>query len=568
LCRASQKRDPAEVQDVLRTALHDPTLELGYLGPIGYVDVHGRTLLLPEEGGDRMTTRIGDEVLVHDAALADQPELEAVVDATHIALERGLSLRSLEASERRATALLDAIPDSMYRVSRDGTFLEFASARLPACRPRRSVGRDDDRGRHRPEAVVEVSAAMARALDHGTTELVEYTLDQPELREVEPVRHIEARIVRSGPDEVVAIVRDITERKRQQEALEALAAEQAALSRVAVAVATASRPDVLFNVVTQEVALQLGADAANLIRFERNEPEGVVGRHLEQCPGGDRPDRTRFPAERRARHTCPETGQPARGHIDDPEIVPSPIVDTLRDQGVRWMVSAPIAVSGELWGAVVVTTTGDRTSPATPRADRPVRRARRNRARERGSTRAALRPRRRAGRRQPRGARDRNAEHAETTFYIVTEELGRLLAADAAILGALRARQHRGGDRRKVERTGRRGRRSGADDPLGRRTAHAGSSHREAITRRDRRRLRSVPRVRRRLSELGASSMIAAPIKGQASSGDRSRLRHDEKELTQGAEDRIEKFAALVSARSRMQTRWRRSRRSPTSRRL
>jgi len=119
----SQKRDPEQVQQVLRTALRDPTLELGYLGPTGYVDVHGRPLRLPEEGEGRMTTSVGDEIFVHDAALADQPELEAVVDATHIALERGLSLRSLEASERRAGALLDAIPDSMYRLSRDGTFL-------------------------------------------------------------------------------------------------------------------------------------------------------------------------------------------------------------------------------------------------------------------------------------------------------------------------------------------------------------------------------------------------------------------------------------------------------------
>ena len=91
----------------------------------GYVDVHGLPLRLPgtHEGPDDDTGRGRD--LVHDAALADQPELEAVVHATHIALERGLSLRSLEASERRATALLDAIPDSMYRLSRDGTFLEF-----------------------------------------------------------------------------------------------------------------------------------------------------------------------------------------------------------------------------------------------------------------------------------------------------------------------------------------------------------------------------------------------------------------------------------------------------------
>jgi len=356
----SQKRDPAQVQDVLRAALHDPTLELGYLGPSGYVDVHGRPLELPEEGGDRMTTRVGDEVLVHDAALADQPELEAVVDATHIALERGLSLRSLEASERRATALLDAIPDSMYRVSRDGTFLEFRlseTSRLPVPAEQlvgMTIG--DVIG---PEAVVEVSAAMARALDQGTTELVEYTLEQPELRDVEPVRHIEARIVRSGPDEVVAIVRDITERKRQEAALESLVAEQAALSRVAVAVATATEPEVLFYIVTEELGRLLEADAAILVRFVPDSIEAeVVGKWTEPGVAVGEPGRTIVmdggPLTRVHR-----TGKPSRGEIDEAEISPR-LRRRLSELGASSVIAAPIEVSGELWGSIVVSATDEK----------------------------------------------------------------------------------------------------------------------------------------------------------------------------------------------------------------
>ena len=87
-----------------------------------------------------------------------------------------------------------------------------------------------------PDAAEEVKRATARALAEGSTELVEYSIEQSEQRDVEPIRHLEARIVRSGADEVVAIVRDITQRKRQEEALESLVDEQAALSRVAVAV--------------------------------------------------------------------------------------------------------------------------------------------------------------------------------------------------------------------------------------------------------------------------------------------------------------------------------------------
>jgi PAS domain S-box-containing protein len=545
----SQKRDPAQVQDVLRAALHDPTLELGYLGPTGYVDVHGRPLQLPEEGGDRMTTRVGDELLVHDAALADQPELEAVVDATHIALERGLSLRSLEASERRATALLDAIPDSMYRVSRDGTFLEFRlseTARLPVPADQ-LVGMTiaDVIG---PEAVVEVSAAMARALDHGTTELVEYTLDQPELRDDEPVRHIEARIVRSGPDEVVAIVRDITERKRQQDALEALAAEQAALSRVAVAVATASRPDVLFNVVTEEVALRLGADAANLIRFERNDPEGVVVGTWSNAEAEIAPIGTRFQLNGGPVTRVRETAQPARGHIDDPEIVPSPIVDTLRAQGVRWMVSAPIVVSGDLWGAVVVTTTGDRTFPRD--------------AEERigqfaGLVAVALANA--EAREQLSGLADEQAAVSrvalaiatqstpETTFDVVTEELGRLLGADAANLvrfqpdsieGVIVGKWSEPGVA--IGMTGRTVVMDGGPLTRVHRTGAAARGHPDDPD--------ISERLRKRLRMLGVTSVVAVPVKvGGEPWGSLVVSLTGDTAFPEGVENRIEQFAGLVA---------------------
>jgi signal transduction histidine kinase len=156
-----------------------------------------------------------------------------------------------------------------------------------------------------------------------------------------------------------------------REQLSSLAEEQAALSRVAVAVATASEPEVLFNVVTEEVAHRLGSDAANLIRFEpRNELEGVVvGRwatyEAEFASLGTRIELTGGPVTRVRR-----TGRPARGHIDDPDIMPSKLVDQLRDRGVRSMVAAPIEVSGQLWGAVVVSLTGDRTF--APDAERRI----------------------------------------------------------------------------------------------------------------------------------------------------------------------------------------------------
>ena len=88
------------------------------------------------------------------------------------------------------------------------------------------------------EASDAVFVAMQRALENDTVEVVNYTLQWDD----DPLRHLEARIVRSGDDEAVAIVRDITPQKLQEQALEALAEGRAALSRVAVAVAKAERP--------------------------------------------------------------------------------------------------------------------------------------------------------------------------------------------------------------------------------------------------------------------------------------------------------------------------------------
>ena len=213
----------------------------------------------------------------------------------------------------------------------------------------------------RPDAVEDVKRATARALAQGSTELVEYSIEQPE-RDVEPIRHIEARIVRSGADEVVAIVRDITERKRQEEALESLVDEQAALSRVAVAVATEKQPEILFDIVTEALGRLLGADAANLVRFAPDSVEGhIVGKWSE--PGvaiGEQGTTVIMDGGPLTR--VHRTGKPARGGIDDPDISPL-LRQRLIELGVTSVVAAPIEVSGELWGSIVVSVTSDKAFP-------------------------------------------------------------------------------------------------------------------------------------------------------------------------------------------------------------
>jgi PAS domain S-box-containing protein len=136
-----------------------------------------------------------------------------------LAKDRGS--QALRGSERHTRALLDAIPDNMYRVARDGTYLDF-NANVPedlVAPPEQIVGWSIRRAL--PEEVADVLMdGIERALDTGAVVAVEYRVERSR-----GVRDVESRIVTSGEDEVVIIVRDITERKAAEAELERLGAE-------------------------------------------------------------------------------------------------------------------------------------------------------------------------------------------------------------------------------------------------------------------------------------------------------------------------------------------------------
>ena len=109
--------------------------------------------------------------------------------------------------EARHRALLDAIPDLMFRLSRNGEYLELAGdlSRL-AHSPDEVVGRT--LVEILPESVsTALMGAIERALDTRALATTDYRL-----RTVDgSLKDFEARIVPCGRDEVVAIVRDVTD---------------------------------------------------------------------------------------------------------------------------------------------------------------------------------------------------------------------------------------------------------------------------------------------------------------------------------------------------------------------
>jgi PAS domain S-box-containing protein len=207
----------------LRDALRDPSAEVAYWYDEGdhYVDVEGNHFELPENTRHRVVTRLDYAdtpvaAIVHDAALHEEPELlDAITSAARIALERDKLLVEVKARVERYRALLQALPDLMFRISRDGRYRAFN-----APNPRDLVGDvvlgARVRDRLPSDLADRVLEAGQAAVDRGTPQMIEY-----ELEIAGETRNYEARFAASAEDEFLMIVREITDRKRQQEELEA-----------------------------------------------------------------------------------------------------------------------------------------------------------------------------------------------------------------------------------------------------------------------------------------------------------------------------------------------------------
>src|SRR4051794_28304684 len=221
--RVPERASPGEVQDGLRTALRDPTAEVAYWyeEDAHYVDVDGNRFDLPPETRDRTVTRLDYAdapvaAIVHDTALLEEPELlEAVTSAARIALERDKLLVEVKARAQRYRAVLQAMPDLMFRIGRDGKYRGYNAPDPRALLSEDVVGRTV---RERlPQALADrVLAAGQAAVDRGVPQMIEYDLEF-----TGETRNYEARFAASGEDEFLMIVREITDRKRQHEELEA-----------------------------------------------------------------------------------------------------------------------------------------------------------------------------------------------------------------------------------------------------------------------------------------------------------------------------------------------------------
>lgn len=137
--------------------------------------------------------------------------------------------RRRRAADERRSAILHAVPDTMFLLTREGVCIDYHAADasvLPAA-PSAFLGRHI-----RDVLPAHVAAAYGDAFDRVTSDplpiVIEYVVAAPEGE-----HHHEARVVPSRRNEVLVVVRDITERKRSEHAWQATQSDIARVSRLA-----------------------------------------------------------------------------------------------------------------------------------------------------------------------------------------------------------------------------------------------------------------------------------------------------------------------------------------------
>ena len=132
-----------------------------------------------------------------------------------------------------------------------------------------------------------------------------------------------------------------------------LAAEQAALRRLATLVAGGVEPLEVFGAVADEMRRCVPADTAGLWRFESDREITIVAAAADPAALAKWPVGTRTPVEGDTLATLLQrTGRPAR--IDSYENVAGPIAARARAVGVSAAVGVPIIVDGRVWGLAAV----------------------------------------------------------------------------------------------------------------------------------------------------------------------------------------------------------------------
>jgi PAS domain S-box-containing protein len=266
--------------------------------------------------------------------------------------------KSLRESAARRAAMLDAAFDCVFTMDSSRRIREVNRA------AERTFGRpaSDLIGREISELVEPPRGGLVIG---ARAELTARRADGEEF----PVELIVTRPELPGAPLFYGYLRDVSRRHTAEQELRRLANEQAALRRVATAVAAEREPAELFTLVAEELAHLLDAQTTHLVRYEDEGRKvlmlaGWASNRAHAIPTGSLLPLDSDSATRRVWRT----GAPAR--VDTYSGTPGELAETLRQLGYTSAIAAPIVLGGRLWGALVLTTV--EPEPFPPDAERRV----------------------------------------------------------------------------------------------------------------------------------------------------------------------------------------------------
>lgn len=142
--------------------------------------------------------------------------------------QRQVAERALRRTEARSSAILRAMPDLMFVMSRDGVYLDYHAANSSAL----LVPADQFVGKRMQDILPpDLARTLEPLLDKAMT--AEYPVSVDYMLPIGGSdRYFEARLVRCDDDTLVCIVRDVTDTRESAEALHRAQAELAQAARV------------------------------------------------------------------------------------------------------------------------------------------------------------------------------------------------------------------------------------------------------------------------------------------------------------------------------------------------
>lgn len=168
---------------------------------------------------------------------------------------------ALQQREEQMRAMLNAIPDLMFRQRIDGTYLDFKVTESDFIAPVEQLIDLNLQDLPIPKAAKH-HQLLQKAIETGELQTYEYNLKNPD-----GLHRYEARIVKSGEAEAVCIVRDITERTIAEDRLRQQGEREQLIQAIALKIRQSLELEETLNTTVTEVRQFLQTDRVLIYRF-------------------------------------------------------------------------------------------------------------------------------------------------------------------------------------------------------------------------------------------------------------------------------------------------------------